>query len=62
MGAKLRETSAGFVIGTARPKLVPGTIGTGGAELPAGTYYWILEGLDVSNKPVKRSGSVTLIR
>ena len=34
----------------------------GGTELPVGTYYWILEGLDVQKKPVKRSGSITLLR
>ncbi|HYJ38081.1 MAG TPA: gliding motility-associated C-terminal domain-containing protein [Chitinophagaceae bacterium] len=33
-----------------------------GQALPIGTYYWILDGLDVHNKPVMRSGSVTLLR
>jgi len=33
-----------------------------GSELPLGTYYWVLEGTDVKNKPVNRSGSVTLLR
>ena len=33
-----------------------------GADLPVGTYYWILEGIDVNNRPINRSGSVTLLR
>jgi gliding motility-associated-like protein len=33
-----------------------------GTDLPTGTYYWVLEGLDVHNTQLKRSGSITLIR
>lgn len=33
-----------------------------GNELPVGTYYWVMEGIDMHNKLVKKSGSVTLIR
>jgi gliding motility-associated-like protein len=32
------------------------------ADLPVGTYYWVLEGIDVKNMPINRSGSVTLLR
>jgi gliding motility-associated-like protein len=30
--------------------------------IPVGTYYWIMEGIDMHNKLITRSGSVTLIR
>ncbi|MFM9908496.1 MAG: gliding motility-associated C-terminal domain-containing protein [Chitinophagaceae bacterium] len=33
-----------------------------GKPLPMGTYYWMIEGLDVHNKRFLKSGSVTLIR
>lgn len=33
-----------------------------GNPLPVATYYWVLEGIDVEGKRLKRSGSVTLIR
>jgi len=33
-----------------------------GNELPVGVYYYIIYGLDLSNKNIKYSGSVTLIR
>ena len=33
-----------------------------GSDLPVGTYYWILEGIDVNNRRINRSGSVTLLR
>jgi gliding motility-associated-like protein len=33
-----------------------------GSDLPVGTYYWVIEGIDMHNKPVKRAGSITLIR
>jgi gliding motility-associated-like protein len=33
-----------------------------GNELPVGTYYWVMEGIDMHNKLVKRGGSITLIR
>lgn len=33
-----------------------------GSDLPVGTYYWVIEGIDMHNKLVKRAGSITLIR
>ena len=33
-----------------------------GSPLPVGTYYWVLEGIDMHNKLVNRAGSITLIR
>ncbi|HEY0677300.1 MAG TPA: gliding motility-associated C-terminal domain-containing protein, partial [Chitinophagaceae bacterium] len=33
-----------------------------GSPLPVGTYYWILQGIDMNNKLLSRSGSLTLIR
>ncbi|HYE55037.1 MAG TPA: gliding motility-associated C-terminal domain-containing protein, partial [Chitinophagaceae bacterium] len=33
-----------------------------GNPLPVGTYYWLIDGIGMHNKPVKRSGSITLIR
>ena len=33
-----------------------------GNPLAIGTYYWVIEGLDVEGKRLRRSGSVTLIR
>lgn len=33
-----------------------------GTDLPLGTYYWVIEGIDMHNKLLKRSGSITLIR
>lgn len=33
-----------------------------GADLPVGTYYWVLEGIDMHNETVRRKGSVTIIR
>ena len=33
-----------------------------GNPLPVGTYYWIIEGIDLHNKPTSKTGSVTLIR
>ncbi|MGB8192608.1 MAG: gliding motility-associated C-terminal domain-containing protein [Chitinophagaceae bacterium] len=33
-----------------------------GNPLPTGTYYWVIEGIDMHNKLVKRAGSITLIR
>ncbi|MGB8192609.1 MAG: gliding motility-associated C-terminal domain-containing protein [Chitinophagaceae bacterium] len=33
-----------------------------GNDLPAGTYYWMLEGADQSGNPIRMNGSVTLLR
>ena len=33
-----------------------------GKPVPIGTYYWIIEGLDVYGKSFHRSGSLTLLR
>jgi gliding motility-associated-like protein len=33
-----------------------------GSSLPAGAYYYIIEGLDVFGKPLKQAGNVTLVR
>lgn len=33
-----------------------------GNPLPVGTYYWVLEGIDMHNKLLIRNGSITLIR
>ena len=33
-----------------------------GNPLAIGTYYWVIEGLDVEGKRLRKSGSVTLIR
>ena len=33
-----------------------------GRPLPLGTYYWVLEGIDVNGKTLRRTGSVTIIR
>lgn len=33
-----------------------------GNPLPVGTYYWIIDGIDLRNKPLTRNGSVTIIR
>lgn len=33
-----------------------------GAPLPVATYYWVLEGIDMNNKLLRKSGSITIIR
>lgn len=33
-----------------------------GKPLPVGTYYWVVEGLDVHGEKLRRAGSVTLLR
>jgi gliding motility-associated-like protein len=33
-----------------------------GTPLPVGTYYWLIDGFDMHNRPLKQSGSITLIR
>jgi gliding motility-associated-like protein len=33
-----------------------------GTPLPVGTYYWVIEGIDMHNKLLRRTGSVTIIR
>jgi gliding motility-associated-like protein len=33
-----------------------------GNPLPIGTYYWVIEGIDVEGKRLRKSGSVTLVR
>jgi len=33
-----------------------------GNPLPVGTYYWVIEGIDLHNKQLVRKGSITLIR
>jgi gliding motility-associated-like protein len=33
-----------------------------GSPLPVGTYYWVIEGIDMHNKLLLRTGSITLIR
>jgi len=33
-----------------------------GKPLPVGTYYWIIEGLDVKGEKIRQTGSITLIR
>ena len=33
-----------------------------GTPLPVGTYYWIIDGIDMHNKRVNKAGSITLIR
>jgi gliding motility-associated-like protein len=33
-----------------------------GTPLPVGTYYWVIEGIDMHNKVLLRTGSITLIR
>ncbi|HEY0670583.1 MAG TPA: gliding motility-associated C-terminal domain-containing protein, partial [Sphingobacteriaceae bacterium] len=33
-----------------------------GTQVPVGTYFYIIEALDINNQPIKNSGSVTVIR
>jgi gliding motility-associated-like protein len=33
-----------------------------GDPVPVGTYYYIIDGTDVNNAPVKKAGSITVIR
>lgn len=33
-----------------------------GTQVPVGTYFYIIEALDMNNQPIKNSGSVTVIR
>jgi gliding motility-associated-like protein len=34
----------------------------GNSSLPVGTYYYLINAIDIKRNPIKRSGSVTLIR
>ncbi|MBL0133365.1 MAG: gliding motility-associated C-terminal domain-containing protein [Chitinophagaceae bacterium] len=33
-----------------------------GNPLPVGSYYWVIEGIDVKGEKLRRTGSVTLLR